>query len=140
MRHNTQIILFAQFLNPLFIKLIFMTLELKHNWNSVIKKKLCNTIMGSRAVDGKRFLESNAYSIPGTYFRLGYVTLRFLESRKLSIRGTFYRLLPLIPIMRIGPCQENVFLALTPKCYITCRSKLIHMDNDISALGIWSYI
>ena len=25
---------------------------------------------GSRAVDGKRFLESNASSIPGTYFRL----------------------------------------------------------------------
>ena len=29
--------------------------------------------MGSRAVDGKRFLESNASSIPGTYFRLGKV-------------------------------------------------------------------
>ena len=28
--------------------------------------------IGSRAVDGKRFLESNASSIPGTYFRLGY--------------------------------------------------------------------
>ena len=26
---------------------------------------------GSRAVDGKRFLESNASSIPGTHFRLG---------------------------------------------------------------------
>ena len=50
----------------------------------------------SRAVDGKRFLESNASWIPGTYFRLGYVKLRLLESRKHSIRGTFYRQLPLI--------------------------------------------
>ena len=30
--------------------------------------------MGLGAVDGKRFLESNAFSIPGTYFRLGYDT------------------------------------------------------------------
>ena len=28
-------------------------------------------IFRSRSVDGKRFLESNASSIPGTYFRLG---------------------------------------------------------------------
>jgi hypothetical protein len=27
-------------------------------------------VFGSRAVDGKRFLESNASSIPGTYFKL----------------------------------------------------------------------
>ena len=39
----------------------------------------------SRAVDGKRFLESNASSIPGTYFRLGWVkapdrgSIRFKE-------------------------------------------------------------
>ena len=33
------------------------------------------------AVDSKRFLESNASSIAGTYFRLGQDRLRFLESR-----------------------------------------------------------
>ena len=27
--------------------------------------------MGSRAIDGKKFLESNASSIPGTYLRDG---------------------------------------------------------------------
>ena len=31
------------------------------------------------AVDGKRFLESNASSIPGTYFRLGYVKVPRIE-------------------------------------------------------------
>ena len=67
------------------------------------------------AVGGKRFLESNASSNPGTYFRLGYVKVprieedsirgtfdrqlplirnRFLDSRKHSFRGTFYRQLP----------------------------------------------
>ena len=29
------------------------------------------TFFGSRALDAKRFLESNGTSIPGTYFRLG---------------------------------------------------------------------
>ena len=53
------------------------------------------------AVDGKRFLKSNASSIPGTYFRLGLVTLRFLQSRKHSIRGTFYRQLPLIQSLKM---------------------------------------
>ena len=33
------------------------------------KGEVC--VLGSRAVDGKRFLEANASSIPGTYFRLG---------------------------------------------------------------------
>ena len=61
-----------------------------------IRKQIYIQYFGSRAVDGKRFLESNASSIPGTYFRLGYVTLMFFESRKHSIRGTFYRQLPLI--------------------------------------------
>ena len=31
-----------------------------------------NLPSGSSAVDGKRFLESNAFSIRRTYFRLGY--------------------------------------------------------------------
>ena len=35
--------------------------------------------MGSRAVDGKRFLESNASSIPGIYFRLGWVKVPRIE-------------------------------------------------------------
>ena len=35
--------------------------------------------MGSRAVDGKRFLESNASPIPETYFRLGYVKVPRIE-------------------------------------------------------------
>ena len=34
---------------------------------------------GSRAVDGKMFLESNASSIPGTYFRLGYIKVPRIE-------------------------------------------------------------
>ena len=34
---------------------------------------------GSRAVDGKRFLKSNASSIPETYFRLGYVKVPRIE-------------------------------------------------------------
>ena len=41
---------------------------------SMIKKDLTvclNIIVGSSAVDGKMFLESNASSIQGTYFRLG---------------------------------------------------------------------
>ena len=42
------------------------------------KLKVLNKTVVSRAVDGIRFLESNAFSIPGTYFR-------FLESRKHSI-------------------------------------------------------
>ena len=33
----------------------------------------------SSAVDGKRFLESNASSIRGTYFRLGYVKVPRIE-------------------------------------------------------------
>jgi hypothetical protein len=55
-------------------------------------------LQNKRAVDGKRFLESNASSILGTYFSLGLVNLRFLESRKHSIRGTFYLQLPLDPL------------------------------------------
>ena len=35
--------------------------------------------LGSRAIDGKRFPESNASSIPGTYFRLGYVEVSKIE-------------------------------------------------------------
>ena len=34
-------------------------------------RSLCVCIFGSSAVDGKRFLESNASLIRGTYFRLG---------------------------------------------------------------------
>ena len=38
---------------------------------NVFIKVIWYTKFGSRAVDGKRFHESNASSIPGTYFRLG---------------------------------------------------------------------
>ena len=55
----------------------------------VYKSIIKISIIGSRVVGGKRFHESNASSIPGIYFRLGFVTLRFLESRKHSIRETF---------------------------------------------------
>ena len=37
------------------------------------------TCNGSRAVDGKKFLESNASSIAETYFRLGYVKVPRIE-------------------------------------------------------------
>ena len=39
----------------------------------------CKSNIGSSAVDGKKFLESNASSIPGTYFRLGYVMVPRIE-------------------------------------------------------------
>ena len=42
---------------------------------------LFSEVFRVKAVDGKRFLESNAFSIPGTYFRLGYVKVpRFEEA------------------------------------------------------------
>ena len=58
-----------------------------------IKKILIKSIMVSRAVDGKRFLELNASSITGTYFRLGQAKVPRIEE------GIFYRQLPLIPIL-----------------------------------------
>jgi hypothetical protein len=37
------------------------------------------TNIGSSAVDGKRLFDSNTSSIPGTYFRLGYVKVPRIE-------------------------------------------------------------
>ena len=49
--------------------------------------------MGSRAVDSKRFLESNASSVSGNYFRLGYLKVPRIEeafdSRNLLPSSTF---------------------------------------------------
>ena len=44
-------------------------LQLRDTSESSAGRSISN--VGSRAVDGKRFLESNASSIPGTYFNLG---------------------------------------------------------------------
>ena len=56
---------------------------------------ISHNMIGSRAVDGKRFLESNVSSNPGTYCRLGKVKVPKIE-KAFAIRGTFYRQLPLI--------------------------------------------
>ena len=47
-------------------------------WSAKFKDPRGKT-MGSRAVDSKRFLESNASSISGTYFRLGYIKVPRIE-------------------------------------------------------------
>ena len=63
-RHDLKSLLFFPFLFPPKKK------KLEEKENEVSKPDL-NHFFGSRAVDGKRFLESNTSSIPGTNFRLG---------------------------------------------------------------------
>ena len=80
-------------------------------------------IFESSAVDGKRFLESKASSIRGTYLRLGY---GFLES---SNRGTFHRQLHLFLIFNYSSfvraktdvplsCLDSQVVDI-PHCYFT---------------------
>ena len=46
---------------------------------SIIEGQKVWRSFGSSAGDGKRFLESNSSSIPGTYFKLGYVKVSRIE-------------------------------------------------------------
>ena len=84
-----------------YLSLFFYTLNLQNKrfklfcvQNHVLNLCSC-AFNGSMAVDGKRLLESNASSIPGTYFRLGYAKVPKIEEA--FDQGTFYRQLPLIP-------------------------------------------
>ena len=61
-----------------------------------------NKMFGSSAVDGKRLLESNAFSIRGTYFRLGCVKVPRIE-KAFDSRN-------LLPSTALGP---NVLFLLT---------------------------
>ena len=52
-------------------KMTWKILQPKKSVNYYLFDNGNNKPFGSRAVGGKRFLESNASSIPGTFFRLG---------------------------------------------------------------------
>ena len=59
---------------------LFFHLSISHFFPTKKRFKVIDvTIFWSRAGDDKRFLESNASSIPGIYFSLGYVKVPRIE-------------------------------------------------------------
>ena len=71
-------------------------IELFSSYNAVLLVQ--NIVCGSRAVDGKRFLESNSSSIRGTYIRLGQVKIPRIEEAFDSRN--------LLPSTSIDPCFQ----------------------------------
>ena len=91
------------------------------------------SFFGSSGVDGKRFLESNASSIRGTYFRNAY-----------SIRGTYFRL----GYVKVPPIEDafdsrNLLpsTALDPNFLLQNTINTLYLYNDFRELinKFWLY-